>query len=108
MMPMHLTFVLEVIRLAANDSCATEHAIERYEEAGAAFPAVNEAAKVDMDPGRSEANDEIMLRQALKAGIATTAIADITRVLRCSEGRALALRRKIAATSPQLLVLSAG
>jgi hypothetical protein len=61
---------------------------------------------VDANQESAEGDDEARLREALEAGIATNSIADITRMLRCSEGQALALRRKIAATSPQLLVAS--
>lgn len=49
-------------------------------------------------------DEETRLREALRAGMATSSISGIVRLLGCTEGRALALRRQIAATSPQLLV----
>ncbi|MEW6342951.1 MAG: hypothetical protein AB1704_20010 [Pseudomonadota bacterium] len=64
--------------------------------------------KADIVHARTDADDETLLRQALAAGIATNSIADIIRVIGCSEGRALALRRQIATTNPQLLMTNAG
>ncbi|MCX5544683.1 hypothetical protein M3A49_35350 [Paraburkholderia sp. CNPSo 3076] len=60
-----------------------------------------------IEPGHepAEADEETLLREALAAGAATNSIADIVRVLGCSESRALALRRVIATTSPRLLMV---
>jgi len=63
---------------------------------------------VVQDYRRTDESDEDLLRKALEAAIATNSVADIARVLGCSEGRALALRRKIATTSPQLLMTNTG
>ena len=106
--PMHQAFVLGAIPPAANDSRVIEHGPESSKETEPRSEATIGAEKVDADAERAEVDDEVMLRKALEAGLATNSIADITRVLRCSEGRALALRRKIAATSPQLLVVHTG
>ncbi|MEI7297064.1 hypothetical protein WCQ02_33465 [Paraburkholderia tropica] len=54
----------------------------------------------------SRMDEEARLRAALRTGMATSSISEIVRLLGCTEGRALALRRQIAATSPQLLVAS--
>jgi hypothetical protein len=104
-LPMHHSFVVGAAPQAANDSRVIERESERSEETEPQAEAAIGPEKVDSDAERAEEDDEARLREALEAGIATNSIADITRVLQCSDGRALALRRKIAVTSPQLLVV---
>jgi hypothetical protein len=53
---------------------------------------------------RTEREEEDLLRDALESGTATNSISEIVKLLGCSEGRALTLRRQIAATNPQLLL----
>jgi hypothetical protein len=110
-LPVRHSSIVSNVTLAANDP----HLVERdASEESAEIPRIAapqvivEVATVAASTERSEAEDEARLRIALSAGSATNSIADITRVLQCSEGRALALRRKIAVTNPRLLIVRTG
>jgi hypothetical protein len=58
----------------------------------------------DTPQAQTGEEEERLLRRALESGAATNSISEIVRLLGCSEGRALTLRRQIAATNPQLLL----
>ncbi|HKR43338.1 MAG TPA: hypothetical protein VJU59_27255 [Paraburkholderia sp.] len=97
-------FAYSVKQQAANDSDVRANSTKATDpELRAESASMTELIEAGHE--RTEADEETLLREALAAGAATNSIADIVRVLGCSESRALALRRVIATTSPRLLMV---
>ena len=105
--PTPRAFTYNVSHPAANDSDGRVH-VQEGDDLNPVSEVVSTAEVIGVGHARSEADEETLLREALEAGYATNSIADIVRVLGCSESRALALRRQIATTSPQLLMVCGG
>jgi hypothetical protein len=100
--PKPLAMIYNVSQPAANDSelCAdTMETGKPHADVDGAPSAMNTSKLA-----RSDEEEEKVLRDALESGAATNSISEIVRLLGCSEGRALTLRRQIAATNPQLLL----
>ncbi|MBN3853394.1 hypothetical protein G3N59_08405 [Paraburkholderia sp. Ac-20340] len=98
--PKPLAMIYTMSQPAANDSEPMNNAAQtRIPHAETASSAMSNSTLM-----RSDEEEERVLRDALESGAATNSISEIVRLLGCSEGRALTLRRQIAATSPQLLL----
>lgn len=98
--PVTLTMIGDMSRSAANDAsvCAKAAPGNRLMDVSTSV------AAADTSHTRTSDEEERLLRHALESGAATSSISEIVRLLGCSEGRALTLRRQIAATNPQLLL----
>ncbi len=105
--PTPRAFTYNASYLAANDSDGRAH-VQEGNDLNPVSELASSAEVIGVGHARPEVDEETLLREALEAGAATNSIADIVRVLGCSESRALALRRQIATTSPQLLMVCGG
>jgi hypothetical protein len=98
--PRSFAVICDLSQPAANDPEARANVPEDDHLIGA----ITLAAAAGGSVVRTEREEEDLLRDALESGTATNSISEIVKLLGCSEGRALTLRRQIAATNPQLLL----
>jgi hypothetical protein len=98
--PITLAMIGDISRSAANDASVCAKTTP-----GNHLMDVSTSVAADDTPrAQTGEEEERLLRRALESGAATNSISEIVRLLGCSEGRALTLRRQIAATNPQLLL----
>ncbi|WP_322048705.1 hypothetical protein [Paraburkholderia sp. J67] len=102
--PTTFAMIRDVSQPAANDpeACAKVSAVDAAHGVTPSAPATSSSSEARTVWTEKEQED--LLRDALESGTATNSISEIVRLLGCSEGRALTLRRQIAATNPQLLL----
>ncbi|WP_321845024.1 hypothetical protein [Paraburkholderia bannensis] len=98
--PITLAMIGDISRSAANDASVCVKAASGNH----LMDVSTSIAAADTPRPRTGEEEESLLRHALESGAATNSISEIVRLLGCSEGRALTLRRQIAATNPQLLL----